>query len=166
MARLFVNVILFVTFVWKNREHTVNAVPQLDLPLDNTTQIRKLTFENQKRFQTNGHADKVGDSVQSSDQSNEIGLGDTYSYDRDRSHRYGPPYSEENDRRFYNNENYNARYNNRNNERQNGDFDDDDKYYAQPRPKPDFYYVSEKDRNNRYGYRDYDSTVRQCFFFE
>lgn len=156
MAKLDVNVFLIVTILLKS---AVNASPQLDLPVNNKTINipRKLVFNDHKRLQTNGHSEKPSDSVVSSDQSNEVGVGDTQNYDRDRSHRYGPPYSDENDRRFYNNDNfnYNSRYYNRNYNNEN----DDDKYYAQPRPNDD-YYISEKDRANRYGYRDYYSIVR------
>lgn len=139
----------------------ISALAQLDLPFNDTRD--KTPIEKLNHFQTNGHTDKVfsGDVVANKEQSNEISIGDTLHYDRDRSHRYGPPYTDENDRRYYNNNenrdgNYNPRHFDRNLNGENEGIDDDDKYYTQPRSP---YYVSEKQRN-RLGYRDYYSTVR------
>lgn len=174
MVKFFVSVVLFVTIFCGN---TISATPQLDLPLDNSTHIRKRVFSNdpsKNRLQTNGHANKIADPVVSSDQSNEVGVGDTLNYDQDRSHRYGPPYSEENDRRYYS-DNFNPRYGNQNNgyrddERINeGGYggrnydDDDDKYHVQNGPKNNDYFISEKQRN-LHGYRDYYSVVCQIIF--
>lgn len=158
MAQIIVILVLIGTVVIKYEKNVANATPQLDLPENNSniTNIRKISFENANRVRTNGHSEKIADLAISGDQSNEVGIGDTQNYDRDRSLRYGPPYSDENDRRFYNNDNsnYNSRYNNR-----NVNNHDDDRYYTQPRPNDD-YYISEKERANRYGYRDYYSIVR------
>lgn len=174
MVKFFVNTVLFVTILCGN----IIATPQLDLPLDNSTHVRKRIFDDPsiKRLQTNGHANKVVEPAVSGDQSNEIGVGGTLNYDRDRSHRYGPPYSEENDRSFYsdnfnprygggggggaNNNNYGYRDDERNYENRynNGGFDDDDKYHVQNGPKNNDYYISEKQRN-LFGYRDYYSVV-------
>lgn len=157
MAKLVVNVVLIVTILFKDK---VDSTPQLDLPLSNSTNARKIVFDEHKRLQTNGHSDLPADSAISGDKSNEVGVGDTLNYDRDRSQRFGPPYSDERDGRFYNNDNnnnQNSRYYNRNYDNGN----DDDKYYAQRRPNDD-YYISEKQRENRFGgYRDYYSVVRR-----
>lgn len=157
---MIVNIVFIVSVIARNSQFMASATPQLDLPLDNSTHIRKIKFNDSKRPITNGHSDKPNDSAISGDQSNEVSVGDTLNYDRDRSTRYGPPYSDENDRRFYNNDNYN--YNSRNSGRNYNNGDDDDKYYARPRPNDD-YFISEKQRQNRYGYRDYYSIVR-CIF--
>lgn len=169
MLKFHVNTVLFVTILYGN----IGATPQLDLPLDNSTLIRKRVFDDPSKnhLRTNGHANKVVEPVVSGDQSNEVGLSDTLNYDRDRSHRYGPPYSEENDRRYYS-DNFNPRYGNQNyghrdddrlnDERYGGgrnyDGDDDDKYHVQNGPKNSDYYISEKQRN-LHGYRDYYSVV-------
>lgn len=147
----------------------MNASPQLDLPPQNDTfLIPKFVGENQKNFHTNGHSVKLIDN--SAEQSNENGVdanvqfGDPLNYDRDRSQRYGPPYSDDNDRHYYKNsndfENRSSSYYDR------GHFhsedDDDDKYYMQPRPNrpsPDPYYISERERS-RYGYDDYQKYYR------
>lgn len=155
MTQFVVNVVLIVTIIAKNSQF-IGATPQLDLPLDNSTHIRKIKFESPIRPITNGHSDKPLDSEISGDQSNEVSVGDTLNYDRDRSNRYGPPYSDENDRRYYNNDDNN--FNTRNYGRNYNNQDDDDKYYARPRPNDD-YFISEKQRQNRYGYRDYYSIV-------
>lgn len=172
MVKFFVNIVLIVTILSGN----IGSTPQLDLPLDNnSSHVRKRVFDDQglNRFRTNGHANKVVEPVVSGgDQSNEVVIGDAQNYDHDRSQRYGPPYNEENDRRFYN-DNFNPRYGQqnsgyrdeeRNNEDRyhNGNDDDDDKYYAGPRPRNNEYYISEKQRN-LYGYRDYYSVVCQIF---
>lgn len=171
MVNFFVNTVLVVTILCGN----ISTTPQLDLPLDNSTHVRKRVFDDpsQDRLRTNGHANKVAEPSVSGDQSNEVGVGDTLNYDQDRSYRYGPPYSEENDRRFYS-DNFDSRYGNNNNygygddERDRGgdryhDDDDDDKYHVQNGPKNDDYYISEKQRN-LYSYRDYYSVV-VCHIF-
>lgn len=134
--------------------------PQLDIPSNMPNYTRILTATgSQKSFRTNGHSDKTfSDTGISREQSNEFGSDDVLNYDKDRSSRYGPPYTEENYRRFYtNNENDNSRYFDRNPERANGDIDEDDKYHSQPRSP---YYISEKQRN-RNGYQDYHFTLRE-----
>lgn len=175
MVNFYLNTVLVVTIFCGN----ISASPQLDLPLDNSTHIRKRLFDDppNNRLRTNGHANKAGEPAVSGDHSNEVGVGDTLNYDRDRSHRYGPPYSEENDRRYYT-DNFNPRYGNQNfgyrdDDRINegrygvGDGrnydDDDDKYHVQNGPKNNDYYISEKQRN-LHGYRDYYSVVCQIFF--
>lgn len=163
MEKSFLHVILTVTLILNiDSQFEISASPQLDLPLNQTRGITAI--DKQKRLQTNGHTDvkAFSDSViGDKEQPNEISIGDTLHYDRDRSHRYGSPYTDENDRRFYYNngnqdENYNSRYYNRNLNGDDEGIDDDDKYYNQPRSP---YYISEKQRN-RLGYRDYYSTVR------
>lgn len=161
MDKLNLHVFFIVTLILNiDSWFKISALPQLDLPFNDTRNITPI--ENPKRFQTNGHTDKVlSDLVTNKEQSNEISIGDTLHYDRDRSHRYGPPYTDENDRRYYNNNenrdgNYNSQYFDRNLNGENEGIDDDDKYYTQPRSP---YYISEKQRN-RLGYRDYYSTVR------
>ena len=172
MVKFYVNIVVIVTILCGN----ISATPQLDLPLDNSTHVRKRVFEDpsKNRLRTNGHANKIAEPSVSGDQSNEVGVSDTLNFDRDRSHRYGPPYSEENDRRFYS-DNSNPRYGNQNygyrdderiNEERYGGRnydDDDDKYHVQNGPKNTDYYISEKQRN-LYGYRDYYSVVCQFFF--
>lgn len=160
MDKLYLHVFFIVTLILNiDSWFKISALPQLDLPF-NSQNITPI--ENPKRFQTNGHTDKkLSDLVTNKEQSNEISIGDTLHYDRDRSHRYGPPYTDENDRRYYNNNenrdgNYNSQYFDRNLNGENEGIDDDDKYYTQPRSP---YYISEKQRN-RLGYRDYYSTVR------
>lgn len=161
MDKLYLHVFFIVTLILNiNSWFKISALPQLDLPFNDTQNITPI--ENPKRFQTNAHTDKkLSDLVTNKEQSNEISIGDTLHYDRDRSHRYGPPYTDENDRRYYNNNenrdgNYNSQYFDRNLNGENEGIDDDDKYYTQPRSP---YYISEKQRN-RLGYRDYYSTVR------
>lgn len=181
MVKFYINIVLLVTIFYEN----ISATPQLDLPLDNSTHIRKRVFDDPPKnlLRTNGHANNVAEPVVSSgDKSVEVGAGDTLNYDRDRSHRYGPPYSEENDRRFYS-DNFNPRYGNQNygyrdddriNDGRYGGVgvgggrnydgrDDDDKYHVQNGPKNTDYFISEKQRN-LYGYRDYYSVVCQMFF--
>lgn len=173
MVEFYVSTVLFVSIFCGN----ISATPQLDLPLDNSTHVRKRVFDDlsKNRLRTNGHAAKVAEPVVSGDQSNEVGVGDTLNYDQDRSHRYGPPYSDENDRRYYS-DNFNPRYGNQNygnrdDERINEDRfgggrnydDDDDKYHVQNGPKNNDYFISEKQRN-LHGYRDYYSVVCQIFF--
>lgn len=152
MGNFSLYVILVVTLILNiDSLFKINTLAQLNFTHDSRI------VENQRRAQNN-----KSDSVdKDKEQSNEISIGDTLHYDRDRSQRYGPPYSEENDRRFYynnenNEDNYNSRNFNRNLYEENDDVDDDDKYYTQPRSP---YYISEKQRN-RLGYRDYYSTVR------
>lgn len=148
----------------------VNASPQLDLPPQNDSfPIKKFLNENRKlinernRIKTNGHSVKLPET--SAEQLNENGVdanvqfGDPFNYDRDRSQRYGPPYSNDNDNHYYKNlnnyENRSASFYDQN--RFNPDYDDEDKYYVQPRPhrpSPDPYYINERDRN-RYSYTDY-----------
>lgn len=161
MGKFSLHVILHIVTLILNidSQFKIRALAQLDIPSNDTNSLRVL--ENQRRVQTNS-LKEFSDSVdKNKEQPNEVSVGDTLHYDRDRSQRYGPPYSEENDRRFYyNNENndnsYNSRYSNRNLYEENDGVDDDDKYYTQPRSP---YYISEKQRN-RLGYRDYYSTVR------
>lgn len=162
MDKLKVHVYFIVTLILNiDSQFKISALAQLDLPSNHTRGVTAI--ENLKRVQTNGHTDKVfSDSVEDKDPPNEISIGDTLHYDRDRSQRYGPPYTEENDRRYYYNnenddENYNSRYSNRNLNGENEGVDDDDKYYTQPRSP---YYISEKQRN-RLGYRDYYSVCTQ-----
>lgn len=144
--------VLLVTILWQILQRKASCYPQLDIPFNNS----KNTQISENRFQTNGHSDETVKQIVSRE-SNEIGIDDTLSFDRDRSQRYGPPYSNENDRRFYN-ENSSRYY------QQSSDRDDDDKFYVQPRPSPDMYYISEKQRN-RNGQRDFYSTVRnKCSF--
>lgn len=175
MVKFYLNSVLFVTIFCGK----ISASPQLDLPLDNSTHIPRRVFDGppNNRLRTNGHANKVGEPPVSGDHSNEVGVGDTLNYDRDRSHRYGPPYSEENDRRYYT-DNFSPRYGNQNfgyrdddrinDERYGGpggggrSFDDDDKYHVQNGPKNNDYFISEKQRN-LHGYRDYYSVVCQKF---
>lgn len=171
MIKLCFQVVLFVTVLWTFPNSKTNA--QLDIPLNNSTLSRDPNlFAHPKRFPINGHSDSSQPSPDgplsrgSREQVNEIGVGDTLNFDRDRSQRYGPPYSDENDRRYYTTENIRPRYNNRNpdeeqySERYGERYDDDDKYHVRPRPSPDNYYISEKERNNRNGYRDYYSVRR------
>lgn len=153
MYKLLVKIFLILTIV----QCRINANPQLDLPATNESlsipPIRKYFDENQRRIQTNGHSDKI---TIGEEQSNENGVdaniqfGDALNYDRDRSQRYGPPYTDANDRRYYTN------YNNEN------DRDEDEKYYANPRPSPDPFFVSEKQRN-RYASDEYQKYYRVCF---
>lgn len=162
MAVIYVYAILFLKFDFVIK---ISASPQLDIPSFALNYTKNLKVINGPRdFSTNGHSEKiVSDTVTNRDQSNEIGSDDALRYDRDRSNRYGPPYSysekqfidsENNDQRYYNN--YRNDDNSRYYSRENEDIDDDDdKYYSQPRSP---YYISEKQRN-RYGYRDYYSTV-------
>lgn len=177
MVKIHLNSVLIVTIFCGS----IGALPQLDLPLDNSTLIRKRVFDDpsKNRLRTNGHANRVVEAAVSGDHSNEVGVGDTLNYDRDRSHRYGPPYSEENDRRYYS-DNFNPRYGNQNFGYRDDDRindgrygggggggrnydDDDDKYHMQNGPKNNDYYISEKQRS-LYGYRDYYSVVCQTFF--
>lgn len=151
---MFRSFILILSILRQNLQCTVNAYPQLDIPFSNLTHTPIV----ENRFQTNGHSEKSGKSVVSKDQTNEIGISDTLNFDRDRSQRYGPPYSDENDNSFYsynNNNNNNNRYYNQNFDKRG---DDDDKYYIQPRPFPDLYYVSEKERT-LHVHQDYYSKV-------
>ncbi|XP_055305685.1 probable serine/threonine-protein kinase clkA [Sitodiplosis mosellana] len=162
MGKFYLHVLFIVILILNiDSQFKISASPQLDIPLNHTRGLTSV--ENQRRIQTNSHTDKeLNDSVaKDKEQSNEISIGDTLHYDRDRSQRYGPPYSEENDRHYYYNnenhdENYKSRYLNRNlnGENEGVDDDDDDKYYTQPRSP---YYISEKQRNHL-GYRDYYST--------
>lgn len=174
MVNVNLSTILLVAILYGN----IGATPQLDLPIDNnSTHVRTRVFDDPpiNRVRTNGHANKAAaEPAISGDQSNEVGISDTLNYDRDRSHRYGPPYYEENDRRFYNdnsnprygNQNYGYRDDDRNNENRydgRGYDNDDDKYHVQNGPKNNDYYISEKQRS-LYGYRDYYSVV--CDIFE
>lgn len=162
MGNFSLYVIFIVTLILNiDSLFKISALAQLDIPSNHTNSLR--IVENQRRAQANSQNDKeFSDPVdKSKEQSNEISIGDTLHYDRDRSQRYGPPYSEGNDRRFYynnenNDDNYNSRNFNRNLYEENDGVDDDDKYYTQPRSP---YYISDKQRN-RLGYRDYYSTVR------
>lgn len=145
----------FTIFIVTGAINIISATPQLDI--DSLTAI-----ENPKHFHTNGHSNKAAIISSVRDQSNEVVVDDTLRFDRDRSQRYGPPYTDGNDRRYYSNnnndENFNSRPINRHLEDQseiNND-DDEDKYHNEPRSP---YYISEKQRN-QYGYRDYYSTVR------
>lgn len=135
-------VFLFWNFLLKCQ---ISASPQLDIPGNKNFSIQNT------HFQTNGHSGRsLSDLVIKREESNEIRHEPSH-YDHDRSMRYGPPYTEENDQNYYK-KNY------------NGDEDDDDKYYTQPRSP---YYISDRQRINN-GYKD--STVRQlyyfCFFFQ
>lgn len=131
-----------------------SAMSQLDI--DSSTKN-----ENPKHFRTNGYSDNATVIIPPKE-FNEIGIDDTLHYDRDRSQRYGPPYTDENDRRYYSNgnneENFDYRSINRHldDKFKNYDDDNDDKYYNQPHSP---YYISEKQRN-RYGYRESYSAVR------
>ncbi|XP_031632391.1 homeobox protein 2-like [Contarinia nasturtii] len=146
---------IYILFLKTNSVFKTSALPQLDIPSNGLNYNKSLRAINDPRvFLTNGHSGKAaGDTIIDSDPSNEIGSDDTLRYDRDRSHRFGPPYTEDNDQRYYSYSNDNSRYNNRNLNGKNEDVDDDDKYYSQPRSP---YYISEKQRN-RYGYRDYST---------
>lgn len=169
MVNVSLKIVLIVTIL----SGIIGGTPQLDLPIDNSTHIRNRGFDDPpiNHVRTNGHANKIAEPGVSSGQSNEVGISDTLNYDRDRSHRYGPPYNEENDRRFYS-DNSNPRYGNSNygyrDDQRNYDnrydgrgFDiDDDKYHVQNGPKNNDYFISEKQRN-LFGYRDYYSVVCQ-----
>lgn len=140
-----------VTICWQYLQSISSAYPQLDIPFNNSTHSQ--ISANEERFhQINDHSDKLIKSIVTKDHSNEIGIDDTLRFDRDRSLRFGPPYSDENDHRFYSNSSrsYNHNFNT---------YDDDDKFYVQPRPSPDLYYISEKQRN-RYGQRNFFPSVR------
>lgn len=156
----------------------MSATPQLDLPPQNDPfPIQDFNDKNQRKIQTNGHSSaKLREISDEHEQSNENGvdanaqLGDPLNYDRHRSQRFGPPYTENGDRHYYNNNNLNGLQNqslssfydhNRNYPDANGD--DDDKYHAIPRKHgtvSDPYYVSERERN-RYAYEDYQKFKNQ-----
>lgn len=211
--------VLFVVLLplfWRNlsNQRFVNAIPQLDIPSNDSLPIRSYerekvnlspNYEREKnkpppiyerenvdsppasplRISTNGHSDKTlatgdgGSSRENNIDANVEFNGDASNYDRDRSVRYGPPYSDDNDRYYYNNYNgngngYNANphdYNrygfNRTNYRYHTNDedgpDDDEKYYAQKSPGPNPYYLSDKERI-RYGYDDYVNYYRDVCY--
>lgn len=174
MNEVLVTVLLFLTLFWKSPliQLNVNAIPQLDLPLNDSLPPRD--FQREKlRFQTNGHSDKALTLTEKNEQKpNENGIdanvknfGDASNYDRDRSERFGPPYYDS-DRYYYNynnNNNLNNRYNsydeyNRSYLNRYPD-DNDDKYHADGPRGPNPYYISENERN-RYGYNDYQNYYR------
>lgn len=149
----------------------VNATPQLDLPPQNDSYpIRDFLDKNRRKIQTNGHSSsKLSENSGEKDQSNENGVdaniqfGDPLNYDRDRSQRFGPPYTEDSDRHYYNNFNglqnqsSSSFYDNTRNYPNDNGGDDDDKYHVIPRKhgtSSDPYYVSQRERN-RYAYDDY-----------
>lgn len=149
----------------------VSATPQLDLPPQNDSfPIRNFLDENPRRkIQTNSHSSaKLSENSGEEDQSNENGVdaniqfGDPLNYDRDRSQRFGPPYTDNGDRHYYNsfnglqNQSSSSFYDQSRNYPDDND-DDDDKYHGIPRKHGTFsdrYYVSQKERN-RYAYADY-----------
>lgn len=144
----------YVTFLVFNAIVIVSAIPQLDI--DSFTKN-----ENSKHFQKNDHSENSTNIIPQQDRFNEIGIDDTLHYDRDRSQRFGPPYTEENDRRYYNNGNNDDNLDYRSINRhpkdrfENINDDDDSKYYNQPQSP---YFISENERN-RYSYRENYSTV-------
>lgn len=158
MNIFFVYIFCSLSLIWEIQfQCKIHASPQLDLPVNKSSSVQNT------HLKTNDRSDvvKLSELAIKREESNEIGVDDTLSYDRDRSTRFGPPYSEENDRRYYNNinndEKYSSRYFNQHYDEQNEDADD--KYYSQPRSP---YYISDKQRIAN-GYRD--SVVRLPTFF-
>lgn len=149
----------------------MSATPQLNLPPQNDSfPIRDFLDKNRGKIQTNGHSSaKLSENSGEQEQSIENGVdaniqfGDQLNYDRDRSQRFGPPYTENADRHYYNN-NFNGLqnqssssfYDHSRNYPDNND-DNDDKYHAISRKHGTFsdpYFVNQRERN-RYAYEDY-----------
>lgn len=169
-----INILIIVLSFLIAMIYFVSGTPQLDLPPQNDSYpIRNFFDKNRRKIQTNGHSSsKLNENSgeQQREQSNENGVdaniqfGDPLNYDRDRSQRFGPPYTENSDRHYYNNlnalHNQNSTSfndNTRNYPVDNDDNNDDDKYHVIPRKHGTFadpYYVSQKERN-RYAYEDY-----------
>lgn len=155
----------------------VDADPQLDLPPINSKKNALGANVNGKpKVLPNSYTVKIIGSEEEDDDKNDEhdgngndvelnGRGDSSAYDRDRSLRYGPPYTDDTNRQFdrnnYNNNNYNNYHgNNYYNRSTNDDYayrqrynnydnDDNDRYYANRNrhSEDDEKYYAQRDRD-------------------
>lgn len=105
-----------------------NPVPQLNLP-----PLDQQVVHIKPKVTLNSYVSDDSSNEMTNDQNTVVGRSSLSSdYDRDRSERFGPPYSDDNSDRYYSRNR--SLFNSRDQYGYQENYKDDDKYYADRRP--------------------------------